>query len=68
MRWHEGLLWACVYKGVEVKRVNRNAKSFLCVRERKNLETLNQIKEIVVLKHGIKNVTKSNLETLNQRK
>ena len=51
MRWHEGLLWACVYKGVEVKRVNRNAKSFLCVRERKNLETLNQIKEIVVLNH-----------------
>ena len=50
MGYHEGL-WACVYKGVEVKRVNRNAKSFLCVRERKNLETLNKIKEIVVLKY-----------------
>ena len=40
-----------VYKGVKVKRMNGNAKSFLCVREKKNLETLNQIKEIVVLKH-----------------
>ena len=48
-----------------MKRVNRNVKSFLCVRERKNLETLNKIKEIVVLKHRIKNVTKNNLETLN---
>ena len=35
MRWHEGLC-AWVYKGVEVKRVNGNAKSFLCVRERKS--------------------------------
>ena len=50
MRWHEGL-WACVYKGVGVKRVNRNAKSFLCVKERKNLKKLNQIKEIVALKY-----------------
>ena len=50
MRWCEGL-WACVYKEVEVKRVNRNAKNFLCVKERKNLETLTQIKEIIVLKH-----------------
>ena len=28
--WHEGL-WACVYKGVKVKRVNGNVNSFLCV-------------------------------------
>ena len=56
LRWD--LSWACVYKGVEVKMVNKSAKSFLCVREKKNLETLNQIKEIVVLKHWIKNVTK----------
>ena len=34
-----------------MKKVNRNAKSFLCMREKKNLETLNQIKEIVVLKY-----------------
>ena len=52
------MLWACVYNGVEVKWVNKNAKSFLCVREKKNLETSNQIKEIVVLKYWIKNVTK----------
>ena len=35
LRW-DGMsqgLWACVYKGVEVKRVNGNAKSFLCVRK-----------------------------------
>ena len=50
MGWHEGL-WACVYKGVEVKMVNENAKSFLCVREKKSLETLNQMKQIIVLKH-----------------
>ena len=43
MGWYERL-WTCVYKGVEVKRVNENAKSFLCVREMKSLETLNQIK------------------------
>ena len=30
MRWYERL-WTCVYKGVEEKRVNGNAKSFLCV-------------------------------------
>ena len=48
--------------------VNGNTKSFLCVREKKSLETLNQMKQIVVLKHWIKNVTKSSLETLNQRK
>ena len=40
-----------VCKGVEVKKVNRNVKSFLRERERNNLETLNQIKEIIVLKH-----------------
>ena len=67
MGWHEGL-WKCVYKGVEVKRLNGNAKKILCVRERKSLETLKQMKQIVVLKHWIKNVTKSSLETLNQRK
>ena len=33
MRWH-GELWACVYKWVEVKMVNGNAKSFLCEREK----------------------------------
>ena len=48
--------------------VNGNAKSFLCVREKKSLETLNQMKQIVVLKHWIKNVTKCSLETLKQRK
>jgi len=31
MGWHEGL-WACVYKGVEVKRVNENVKRFLLER------------------------------------
>ena len=35
MRWH-GELWACVYKWVEVKMVNGNAKSFLCEREKKS--------------------------------
>ena len=40
-----------IYKEVEVKRVNGNAKSFLCVREIKSLETFNQMKQIVVLKH-----------------
>ena len=50
IRWNEGL-WAWVYHKSEVKRVNGNAKSFLCVREMKNLETLNQMKQIVVLKH-----------------
>ena len=64
MGWHEGL-WACVYKGVEVKWMNENAKSALYVRERKGLETLNQLKQIVALKHWIKNVTKSNLEISN---
>ena len=28
IEWHEGL-WTCVYKGVEVKMMNGNAKSFL---------------------------------------
>ena len=32
MGWHERL-WTCVYKGVEEKRVNGNAKNFLCVRD-----------------------------------
>ena len=50
MGWYERL-WTCVYKGVEVKRVSGNAKSFLCVREMKSFEILNQIKQIVVLKH-----------------
>ena len=43
MGWYERL-WTCVHKGVEVKRVNGNAKSFLCVQGMKSLETLNQIK------------------------
>ena len=38
--------------------VNGNAKSFLCVREMKSLETLNQMKQIIVLKYWMKNVTK----------
>ena len=67
MRWQKGL-WACTYKGVKVKIVNGNAKSFLCMWERKSLEILNQMKQIEVLKHWIKNVTKSSLETLDQRK
>ena len=48
--------------------VNENGKSFLCVWEKKSLETLNQMKQIVVLKHWKKNITKSSLETLNQKK
>ena len=35
MRWYERP-WTCVYKGVKVKRVNGNAKSFLCVRDEKS--------------------------------
>ena len=35
MGWHEGL-WACVYKGVEVKMVNENAKNFLCEKVEKS--------------------------------
>ena len=51
MELHE-VLWAFVYKGVEVKRVNGNTKNFfMCERERKSLETLNQMKQIVVLTH-----------------
>ena len=50
MKWHEGL-WVCVYKGVKVKTMDENAKSFLCVRERRSFETVNQIKQTVVLKH-----------------
>ena len=39
-----------------MKMVNGNSKSFfffffVCERERKSLKTLNQIKQIVVLKH-----------------
>ena len=67
MGWHEGL-WTCIYKGVEVKRVNGNTKSFLWVGERKSLKTLKQMKQIIVLKHWIKNLTKNCLEILNQRK
>ena len=48
--------------------VNENGKSFLCVWEKKSLETLNQMKQIVVLKHWIKNVIKISLEILNQKK
>ena len=48
--------------------VNENGKSFLCVWEKKSLETLNQMKQIVVLKHWKKKITKSSLETLNQKK
>ena len=55
MRWYKGV-WACVYKGAKVKRVNGNAKSFVCVREMKSLEILNQIKQIISLK----------VETLNK--
>ena len=33
MTWNQGL-WACVYKGVEDRRVNGNVKSFLRERER----------------------------------
>ena len=40
-----------IYIRVEVKIVNENSKSFLCVRERKSLEILNQMKQIVVLKY-----------------
>ena len=50
MEQHEKLQ-AYVYKGVKVKMVNGNAKSFLCVREKKSLETLNQMKQIIILKH-----------------
>ena len=39
MTQHRGL-WAYVYKRVEVKMVNENAKSFLCVREKKSLEKI----------------------------
>ena len=55
--WYERL-WTCIYKGVKVKRVNGNANSFLCVWEKKSLEILNQMKQIVVLKYWINNVTK----------
>ena len=34
-----------------MEMVNGNAKSFLYVREKKNLKTLNQMKQIVVLKY-----------------
>ena len=52
MTWHEGL-WACVYKWVEVKSMNGNVKSFVCVRKEKswNIEP---------------NETNNNLETLNK--
>ena len=53
IRWYEGL-WAYVYKGVELKMVNENAKSFVCVREMKvlNIEP---------------NETNSSLKTLNKK-
>ena len=47
-----------VYKWVEVKKVNGNAKSFLCVWEMKSLEILNQMKQI--------DETNSSLKTLNK--
>ena len=52
MRWHKGV-WACVYKGAKVKRVNGNAKSFVCERDEKswNIES---------------NKTNNSLETLNK--
>ena len=52
IEWYERL-WTCVYKGVKVKMMNRNAKSFfVCVRDERswniksnkinsNLKTLN---------------------------
>ena len=46
LRW-DGMsqgLWACVYKGVEVKRVNGNAKSFLCEKRGKILKQPNENK------------------------
>ena len=49
-RWYEGM-WTYVYKGVEIKRSNGNANSFLCVRKRKRPETINQMKQIVVSKY-----------------
>ena len=39
-----------------------------CVRKMKSLETLNQMKQIVVLKHWMKKCNKSSLEILNQKK
>ena len=46
-------MWACVYKGTKVKRMNENEKSFVCVRDEKswNFEP---------------NKTKNSLETLNK--
>ena len=41
--WYERL-WTCVYKGVKVKRMNGNEKSFSCVWEMESLETLNHMK------------------------
>ena len=41
--WYE-MLWTWVYKGVKVKMMNENAKSFLCVWEMEGLEILNQMK------------------------
>ena len=61
MGWYERL-WTCIYKEVEMKMINGNAKSFLCVWEIKCLKILNQIKQIVVLKHWINNVTKIDLK------
>ena len=41
--WYERL-WTCVYKGIKVKMMSGNAKSFLCVWEMEGLKTLNQMK------------------------
>ena len=53
MGWHEGM-WACIYKGLEMKRVNENVNNFLCMREEKswNIEP---------------NKTNSSLKTLNKK-
>ena len=47
---------------------NGNAKSFLCARERKSPETLNQMKQIIVLKHYWIKCKKSSFEILNKNK
>ena len=68
MGWHEGL-WECIHKEAEVEIVNGIAKSFVCERDEKywninktsnSLETLNQRRQRVVLKHW----TKGNKESL----
>ena len=43
-------IYIYIYIRVEVKIVNEKSKSFLCVRERKSLEILNQMKKNSSLK------------------